>query len=143
MPKAFVSTYVGRLSVNVERKGTMKRIIHLIIFPLVLWGLSLNAAADSNQSGKINVSDRVIVSGTELHPGEYTVRWAGAGPEVQVQFFHDGHEVVSLTGTLLEKRNPYDSFSTRLNDEGTRELSEIAFSRATLLLRAPAAPASD
>jgi len=121
----------------------MKPIMNLIIFPVVLWGLSLSAAAAPNQSGKISVSNHVLVSGTELHPGEYTVRWSGVGPEVQVQFFHDGHEVVSLTGTLLEKKNTYDSFSTRLNDEGARELSEIAFSKATLLLTAPAAPVSD
>lgn len=109
----------------------MKRIV--LIFGFVLCVLSLSAVADTKQSGSITLSNSVVVSGTQLNPGAYVVRWDGTGPEVQVQFLHDGKELVSLPGKLVKQRNQYNSsVTTSVTEDGSRTISEIGFSKVTL-----------
>ncbi len=121
----------------------MKRVGLLSILSAIVFALSLTAAAASKQSGKITVSDHVAVSDTQLHPGEYVVRWSGTGEDVQVTFLHDGNEVVSLTGTILQRENKVASTTTRPGEGGARVLSEIALPQVTLMLAPPVAPIAD
>lgn len=114
----------------------MRRIAFLAVVPMVLWALSLPAAADS-QSGKIRLSNHVVVSGVQLEPDEYVVRWDGNGPHVQVNFLRNGKEVVSLPGTLIQQKSQYNSVTTHLDESGTRTLREITFSKVKLLLTPP------
>ena len=121
----------------------MKCVGLLSILSAIVFALSLTAAADSKQSGKITLSDDVVVSGTQLHPGEYVVRWSGSGPDVQVSFLHDGDEVVSLTGTVLQRENEMKSITTIPGEGGARVLSEIDLPRVTLMLAPPVTPIAD
>ena len=112
----------------------MKRIV-LFVLPIIIFGLSLTAAADSKQSGKIKLSNHVVVAGTQLQPGEYVVRWDGSGPDVQVRFVRDGDEVASVPGTLHTKKSDYEvATTTHLHEDGATVLTEIAFSKVTLVL---------
>jgi hypothetical protein len=124
------------------KENTMKRYRTLSLITIFFLGLALNAAADSNQSGKIKLSDHVVVAGTQLEPGDYVVRWKGNGPEVEVSFLQNGNEVLSVRGTLLEKNNRQNSFTTTLDEDGSRILNEIAFSKLTLVIATPAPQAS-
>ena len=121
----------------------MKYVGLLSILSAIVFALSLTAAADSKQSGKITLHNNVVVSGTQLHPGEYVVRWSGTGPDVQVRFLHDGGEVVSLTGTVVQKENKVKSITTFAGEGGARVLSEIALPSATLMLATPVTPIAD
>jgi hypothetical protein len=102
----------------------------LIIFSL----LTMVAAADSNRKERVTFSDHVMVSGTQLEPGEYVVQWNGSGPGVQIKFLHDGKEVISVTGNVVEQKNPHDSFTTDRGENDSRVLTEIDFSDVTLVL---------
>ena len=121
----------------------MKCVGLLSILSAIVFALSLTAAADSKQSGKITLNNPVVVSGTQLHPGEYVVRWSGSGPDVQVSFLHDGDEVVSLTGTVLQRENEMKSITTIPGEGGARVLSEIDLPRVTLMLAPPVTPIAD
>jgi hypothetical protein len=121
----------------------MKSVGLLSILSAFVFALSLTAAADSKQSGKITIHNPVVVSGAQLHPGDYVVRWSGTGPDMEVRFLHDGDEVASLTGTVLQRENEQQSITTVLGEGGTRVLSEIALSRVTLMLAPPVTPIAD
>ena len=109
----------------------MKRITLFSIFPIILWTLSL-AAADSSHSGKINLSGPVTVSGTQLEPGDYVVRWTAIGPDTQIKFLRNGVEVASATGTVLQGKNATQSVTTDSGENGSRVLSQIRLSKVTL-----------
>ena len=122
----------------------MKRIV-LLILPFIIAALSLPATAASKQSGKVTLSSNVSVGGTQLHPGDYVVRWDGLGPDVQVRFVHEGEEVVSVPGTVQTKKSDYEvATTTHPGENGTRVLAEIAFYDTTILLpHSDASPANE
>jgi len=62
---------------------------------------------------------------------------------IQVKFLRGGSEVVSLIGTVIERESDYDSFTTRPDESGSRILSEIAFSKVTLVLTPPETPVAE
>lgn len=112
----------------------MKRIV-LFILPIIIGALSLPATAGSKQSGKVTFSTNVIVGSTQLHPGDYIVRWDGLGPDVQVRFVHEGKEVVSIPGTLQNMESDYEvAATTHPGENGTKVLTEIAFYDTKILL---------
>lgn len=107
-----------------------------LILALLLCVLSVNAVAGTKQGGTINLVDPVVISGTQLRPGEYVVRWSGTAPNVQVQFLRDGKLVVTVPGKLITQRNPYDSAVVlRSTNDGVKTISEIDFSKVTLQLQ--------
>jgi hypothetical protein len=107
---------------------------YISILPIILCLLTVVAAADSNKKAEVKFSDHVMVSGTQLEPDEYVVRWNGSGPGVQIKFLHDGKEVTSVTGNVVQQKNPHNSFTTNSGENGSRVLTEIAFSDVTLVL---------
>lgn len=112
----------------------MKLASHIQILSIIFCLLTLAALADSKQKAGITFSGHVMVSGTELEPGKYVVQWNGTGSGVQLKFFHDGEEVASVTGNVIQQKNPHGSFTTRAGENGSRLLTEIAFTDVTLVL---------
>jgi len=112
----------------------MKLVRYIPFFPIILCLLTVVAAADSNGKGKVTLSQHVMVSGTQLEPGEYVVRWNGSGPGVQIRFLHDGDEVISVTGNVVHQKNRHRSVTTNPGENGSRVLTEVAFSDVTLVL---------
>ena len=111
------------------------KLVRYVPFVLVVFCLiTVAAVADSKQKGEVTLSDHVMVSSTQLEPGKYIVRWNGSGPGVQLQFMRDGKEVVSVTGKVIEQKNPRKSFTTNPGENGSRVLTEIAFLDAVLVL---------
>jgi hypothetical protein len=70
----------------------------LLSIVAVLSPLSL-FAGDKNQHS-VNIPDAVQVGGTQLKPGDYKVKWEGAGPDIQVTFLRDGKNVATVPATL-------------------------------------------
>ena len=112
----------------------MKLVRYTSIFSIVFFLLTTAALADSKQKGEVTFSNHVVVSGTELEPGKYIVRWDGNGPGVQLRFMRDGEEVVSVTGNVIQQKNPRNSFTTNSGENGSRVLAEIDFSDVTLVV---------
>ena len=96
--------------------------------------LTVAAFADSKQKRDVTFSNHVVVSGIELEPGNYVVRWDGTGTGAQLRFMRDGKEVVSVSGNVLEEKNPYSSITTDSGPNDSRRLTKIAFSDVTLVI---------
>lgn len=108
----------------------MKRI--LLTIALTTAAFALQASAGDVQSRNITLWNDVVISGTELPAGQYTVQWSETGSNVQIRFLRDGDEIVSAEATVIKQRNSQNSLTTRLEDEGHRILTEISFSNTTL-----------
>jgi hypothetical protein len=97
----------------------------------LLLGLALLLAtsAFAANKGSLQVSDEVTVSGKQLARGEYTVKWEGNGPNVELNILQ-GKKVVATTPARLIDLNRTadgDSAVVRKNDDGSRTLAEIRF----------------
>lgn len=112
----------------------MKLARYVSSVPIIFCLLAVAALADSKQKGEVTFSDHVMVMGTQLEPGKYVVRWNGSGPGVQLKFIQDGKEVAAVTGKVIEQKNRQKYVTTSGGENGSRVLTEIAFSDVTLVL---------
>lgn len=86
-------------------------------------------ASNVSNKGTLQIADRVTVSGTQLSPGSYSVKWEGKGPSVEVSILQ-GHKVVATTQARvvdLTQSPSSDSALTTQNADGSKSLSEIRF----------------
>jgi hypothetical protein len=83
----------------------MKTCKFIAIMAVLASGLSLNSFAkdkkDKNET-RVTLSDSVQVGTTELKPGDYTLRWEGNGPDVQVKVLQ-GRNLVATVPAKLEQ----------------------------------------
>jgi len=97
----------------------------------LLLGLALLLAtsAFAANKGSLKVSDPVTVSGKSLAAGEYTVKWEGNGPNVELNFLRGNKVVATTSARMIDlDRSAYNDTSVvRRNDDGSRTLSEIRF----------------
>lgn len=96
----------------------------LCLFPMV-------ATAGTKQSAKINFSDPVVISGTQIAPGDYTIRWDGTGPDVKVEILAGDKEIVSAPAKLINQRNDNPQVVTK-SDNGSATLEAIGLPKVTL-----------
>jgi hypothetical protein len=109
----------------------MKRICLTPTFLLCV--LPLSAVAGTKHSATINISDPVVVNGTHLKPGDYSVRWNGTGSDVRVQFVQGKKEVVSVPAKVIARSSSDSPAVTTCSDEdGSKTISEIDLSKMTL-----------
>ena len=97
----------------------------------LLLGLALLLAtsAFAANKGSLQVSDPVTVSGKQLAPGDYTVKWEGNGPNVELNILQGKKVVATIPARLIDLDRSADGNSAvvRKNDDGTRTLAEIRF----------------
>jgi hypothetical protein len=97
----------------------------------LLLGLALLLAtsAFAANKGSLMVSDPVTVSGKSLAAGEYTVKWEGNGPNVELNFLHGNKVVATTSARLIDlDRSAYSNASVvKRNGDGSKTLSEIRF----------------
>jgi hypothetical protein len=91
--------------------------------------LLLATAAFAASKGSLQVNDAVTVNGTQLAAGDYTVKWDGNGPNVQLNILH-GKQVVATTSArlvTLDHSVDGDSAVVRTNADGSKSLAAIRF----------------
>jgi hypothetical protein len=98
----------------------------LLSIVAVLSPLSL-FARDKNEH-PVDIPDAVQVGSTQLEPGNYKVKWEGAGPDVQVTFLRDGKTVATFPATLKTNDGQVTQDQIVTNSEN-KTLSEIDFRR--------------
>lgn len=90
--------------------------------------LATSAFAAANK-GSLQLSNPVTVSGKQLSAGDYSVKWDGNGPNVELNILR-GNKVVATTPARLidlsQKQNN-DNAVVKNNADGTRSLAEIRF----------------
>jgi hypothetical protein len=102
------------------------------MFPGLLLGLALLLAtsAFAANKGSLQVSDPVTVSGKQLAAGDYTVKWEGNGPSVELNILQGNRVVATAPARLIDLNRSSDNNAavTKLNGDGSKALSEIRFS---------------
>lgn len=98
----------------------------------LLLGLALLLAtsAFAANKGSLQVSDPVTVNGKQIGAGEYTVKWDGNGPNVELNILRGKNVVATVPARMvdLDRTPSRDSAVTVLNSDGQKSLHEIRFS---------------
>ena len=92
----------------------------------LLLATSAFAASDANKGSLTTMTD-VTVNGKVIPAGEYSLRWEGTGPNVQLNILK-GKKVVATTSARrvdVEKSADSDAAVVRGNEDGSRTLSEV------------------
>ena len=103
------------------------------IFKSLLLGLALllaSSAFAAANKGSLQLSSPVTISGTQLTAGDYSVKWDGNGPNVELNILQ-GNKVVATTPARLidlSQKQSNDNAVIKNNADGTRSLAEIRFS---------------
>jgi hypothetical protein len=92
--------------------------------------LLLAATAFAANKGTLQVTDPITVSGKQIKPGDYTVKWEGNGPDVELSILNGKNVVATVPAHAvdLDRAPDRDSTVTVVNNSGTRVLSEIRMS---------------
>ena len=85
----------------------------------------------------VDFNEKVMVNGTELKPGSYSVEWKGTGPEVQVSFLLEGKMITTAPAKLVSEKNEYDSSIDTTTSGDMKVLKRISFSKESLVFEAP------
>ncbi len=98
----------------------------------LLLGLALLLATSgfAANKGSLQVDNPVTVNGKPLAAGEYTVKWDGAGPNVELNIMKGKNVVATVPARMvdLEQSPVRDSIITSVNSEGHKSVNEIRFS---------------
>jgi hypothetical protein len=98
----------------------------LLLGVALMLATSVFAAANK---GSIQLLDSVSISGKQLPAGDYSVKWDGNGPNVELNILK-GNKVVATTPARLidvSQKSDRDAAVVKSNDDGSRSLSEIHF----------------
>jgi hypothetical protein len=98
----------------------------------LLLGLALLLATSgfAANKGSLQVDDPVTISGKQLAAGAYTVKWDGAGPNVELNILRGKNVVATVPARMvdLEQSPNRDLVITSVNSDGRKSLNEIRFS---------------
>jgi hypothetical protein len=91
--------------------------------------LLLTTGAFAANKGSLQVSDKVMVSGKQLTPGDYKVSWEGTGQNVELKIMKGKDIVATVPAHLVDLNAPsyYSSAVVNNNSDGSKSLSEIRF----------------
>ena len=99
----------------------------------LLLGLALLLATSvfaATNKGSLRVTDPLTVNGKQLPVGDYTVKWDGAGPNVELNIMRGKNVVATVPARMvdLDQSPNRDSLITTVNSDGRKSLNEIRFS---------------
>jgi hypothetical protein len=86
-------------------------------------------AANKPNKGSLDVSEPVTVSGQQLKPGEYKLKWEETGSDVQVMIWSQGALVATVPAHVadLSKAEPSNGYESHRNDDGSRTVTQVSF----------------
>ncbi|MGA9798394.1 MAG: hypothetical protein WBQ68_05260 [Terriglobales bacterium] len=98
----------------------------------LLLGLALLLATSgfAANKGTLQVDSPLTVNGKSLPAGEYTVKWDGAGPNVELNILKGKNVVATVPAHMVDlNQSPNrDSVVTSVSDSGQKSISEFRFS---------------
>ncbi len=91
--------------------------------------LATSALAAANK-GSLQLQDPVTVSGKQLRAGEYSVKWDGNGPNVELSILKGNKVVATSPARLIDlnEKSNRDAVVVQSNGDGSKSLAEIHFS---------------
>ena len=99
----------------------------------LLLGLALLLATGAFavvNKGSMQITDSVTVSGKQLPAGDYSVKWDGNGPNVELNILKGSKIVLTTSARLIDlsQKPETDAAVVKNNTDGSRSLTEIHFS---------------
>ena len=96
----------------------------------------LATSAFAASKGPLQLTAPANVAGKQLAAGEYTVKWDGSGPNVQVEIIKGKNVVATVPAQVvtLDHASNYDSAVVNTDNSGARVLSQIRFSGKKMAL---------
>ena len=99
--------------------------------------VSLSSWASDKMRGNIRLSNSVNVGSSQLPAGEYTIKWSGTGPSVEVTFVQAGKVTATVPAQLEDVRSGYQGLAVEI-DNSTNMLTKIAFPKRAFSFGRPA-----
>jgi hypothetical protein len=103
-----------------------------VMFAALALALTTSVFAASGDSHKSNfeISAVTQVNGTELPAGDYTAKWEGSGPIVQVSIMQGKKVVATVPAEVVALDQPASNTQAEIksNSNGDRELTSLQFS---------------
>jgi hypothetical protein len=103
-----------------------------VMFATLALALTASVFAASSDSHKSNfeISAATQVNGTELPAGDYTAKWEGSGPTVQVSIMQGKKVVATVPAQVVALDRPASNTQAEIksNSNGDRELTSLQFS---------------
>lgn len=108
-------------------KSSVSLKLMMLFFVLAV---GLTALAANGNKGDFQISSPVQVNGTTLPAGDYTAKWEGAGPAVQVNIVRNGKTVASVPAKLVQSEQKAADNAAEIQNgaSGQRELTALHFS---------------
>jgi hypothetical protein len=102
-----------------------------IIFATLILALATGAfAANDVHKSSFEISAATQVNGKQIPAGEYTAKWEGSGPMVQVSIMKGKNVVATVPAQVVERSTPAPDTHAEIknNPNGDRELVGLQFS---------------
>jgi len=98
--------------------------------------LLLASSAFAATKASLQLSNPVVVNGTQLKPGDYNLQWEGSGPNVELSIMQGKKVVAKVPAHVVDLDRPatYDAAVTKKNDSGPNSLAGIRFQGKKLSL---------
>jgi len=98
--------------------------------------LLLATSAFAASKGALQLTAPATVAGKQLAAGDYTVKWDGNGPNVQLEILKGKNVVATVPAQVvtLDHESNYDSAVVNTDGSGGRVLSQIRFSGKKMAL---------
>jgi len=99
----------------------------------LLLGLALllaTSAFAAVNKGSMQITDSVTISGKQLPAGDYSVKWDGNGPNVELNILKGNKVVLTTPARLIDlsQKPETDAAVVKSNADGSKSLAEIQFS---------------
>ena len=100
-----------------------------LIFATLALALTTGAFAADTHKTSFELSAPTQVNGTQIPAGEYTVRWEGSGPSVQVSIMQGKKVLATAPAQVVPLSQPAVDTQTEIknNSNGDRELAALQF----------------
>jgi len=89
--------------------------------------LLMAVAAFASNKGLMSLYDNAAVGNQTLKPGDYSFKWDGNGPNVQLSIMKDSKVVATTPARLVDLKEPFsdDAAVVTTNADGSKSLSEL------------------
>ena len=119
----------NRLPPVIGKKWSSMKISSVSKGLLLALALLLATAVFASNKGSMQISTPVMVNGKQLNPGDYSVKWEGNGPNVQVSIMKGKNVVAQAPAHIVTLNNSTadDAAVVQKNNDGSSSLSQIRF----------------
>ena len=101
----------------------------IIVMFVILLAAAPILAETTSGSGNFGVTTKILTAGTEINPGEYSVKWKSNSPEATVTFITEGKAPIVVKGKIVmgDKKYDWNSIMIEKDSSGHDVLKALQF----------------